>query len=144
MESLPPGFSDRTSGRGIVSFGWAPQTEILEHVAIGGSLFHLGWGSIIQTLQFGHCLVLLQFIIDQPLNMLDFWLKRVWGWKWKEMKEDGSFTRDGISKALRFAMVSREGEMLRARATEAAEIVGNQDYYIAKLVEFLKTNNYES
>ncbi|WCJ22738.1 UDP-Glycosyltransferase superfamily protein [Euphorbia peplus] len=146
LDSLPLGFTERTSERGIVSFGWAPQMEILEHVAIGGSLFHSGWGSIIEMLQFGHCLVLLPFMIDQPLNAR-FIVEKGLGVEVERNEEDGSFTRDGISKALRFAMVSREGEMLRARASEAAEIFGNKKLhqdYIAKLVEFLKTNHYES
>ncbi|WCJ22732.1 UDP-Glycosyltransferase superfamily protein [Euphorbia peplus] len=146
FDSLPSGFTERTSRRGIVSFGWAPQMEILGHVSIGGSLFHSGWGSIIEMLQFGHCLVLLPFIIDQPLNA-KFLVEKGLGVEVERNEEDGSFTRDGISKALRLAMVSREGEMLRARASEAAEIFGNRKLhqdYIAKLVEFLKTNHYES
>ena len=68
VDALPPAFNDRTRGRGAVCIGWAPQLEILGHPSIGGSLFHGGWGSIIETLQFGHCLVMLPFIVDQPLN----------------------------------------------------------------------------
>ena len=41
-DALPSGFSDRTSGRGIVCLGWGPQMEILAHPSIGGSLFHSG------------------------------------------------------------------------------------------------------
>ncbi|GLT46571.1 hypothetical protein SLA2020_203150 [Shorea laevis] len=67
-DALPLEFSKRISSRGVVQLGWAPQLEILGHPSIGGSLFHSGWGSIIETLQFGHCLVVLPFIIDQPLN----------------------------------------------------------------------------
>jgi hypothetical protein len=54
--------------------------------------------------------------------------------------EDGSFTRDGVAKALKLAMVSAEGKSLRAG--EAAAIFGNQklhqDYYTGKFVDFLK------
>ncbi|XP_065859335.1 putative UDP-rhamnose:rhamnosyltransferase 1 [Euphorbia lathyris] len=143
LDSLPPGFSERTCGKGIVSFGWAPQMEILGHLSIGGTLFHSGWGSIIEMLQFGHCLVLLPFIIDQPLNAR-FLVEKGLGVEVERNEEDGSFSRNGISKALNLAMVSDEGKMLRARASEVAEIFGNQklhqDYYIARVVEFLKTN----
>ncbi|XP_065859714.1 putative UDP-rhamnose:rhamnosyltransferase 1 [Euphorbia lathyris] len=142
LDSLPQGFSDRTCGKGIVRFGWAPQMEILGHLSIGGTLFHSGWGSIIEMLQFGHCLVLLPFIIDQPLNAR-FLVEKGLGVEVERNEEDGSFSRDGISKALRLAMVSDEGKMLRARASEVAEIFGDQklhqDYYIARLVQFLKT-----
>ncbi|KAF3626603.1 hypothetical protein FXO38_29165 [Capsicum annuum] len=56
-------------------------------------------------------------------------------------EEDGSFTRNEIEKALRYAMVSEEGEELRVRAKEAAAIFGDQklhDSYVASLVEYLK------
>ncbi|KAJ8635074.1 hypothetical protein MRB53_009341 [Persea americana] len=56
-DALPPGFESRTTGRGVVNMGWAPQMEILAHHAIGGSLFHSGWGSLIETVQYGHALV---------------------------------------------------------------------------------------
>ena len=67
-EALPSGFSDGTSGRGVVCMGWAPQMEILARPSIGGSLLHSGWGSVIETLQFGHCPIVLPFVIDQGLN----------------------------------------------------------------------------
>ncbi|KAJ6722989.1 GLYCOSYLTRANSFERASE [Salix koriyanagi] len=59
-----------------------------------------------------------------------------------ERGEDGSFTRDGVEKALKLAMVSVEGKSLREKASEAGVIFGNlklhQDYYIGKFVDFLK------
>ncbi|CAL9007325.1 unnamed protein product [Prunus brigantina] len=71
--------------------------EVLGYPSVGGSLFHSGWGSVIETLQFGH-VVVLTFIIDQPLNArllvekdLAVEVKR---------KEDGSFCRDDIAKPL--------------------------------------------
>ena len=139
-DALPFGFSDRTSGRGIVCIGWAPQMEILAHPSIGGSLFHSGWGSVIETLQFGHCLVVLPFIIDQGLNARLLVEK---GLAVEiERGEDGSFRREDISKSLRLAMVSQEGEKLRMRAREAAAIFGDQklhhDHYIGGFVEYLK------
>lgn len=66
--ALPPGFCGRTAERGVVHFGWAPQREILGHPSVGGCLFHAGWGSIIEAMQYGHVLVFLPFVIDQPLN----------------------------------------------------------------------------
>ena len=77
--------------------GWVPQKEILAHPSIGGSLFHSGWGSAIEMLQFGHCLVVLPFIYDQPVNARvlvekDLAIE-------VEREEDGSFSRDGIAKA---------------------------------------------
>ncbi|GLT42122.1 hypothetical protein SLA2020_161420 [Shorea laevis] len=138
-DALPPGFSDCTHDRGVVQFGWAPQSEILGHTSIGGSLFHSGWGSVIETLQFGHSLILLPFIIDQPLNarvLVDKGLAVE-----VERREDGSFSREGVAQALRLAMVSEEGESLRIKAREAERVFGDlelHDSYLGRFVEYLK------
>ncbi|KAL6323195.1 hypothetical protein AAG906_027475 [Vitis piasezkii] len=127
-DALPSGFSGRTSGR-----GWC--------VWDGRSLFHSGWGSVIETLQFGHCLIVLPIIIDQGLNarlLVEKGLAVE-----VERREDGSFSREDIAKSLRLAMVSEEGEKLRIHAREAAAIFGDpklhQDHYIGGFVEYLKT-----
>lgn len=137
LDALPPGFNTRTAGRGVVEVGWAPQREILAHPAIGGSFFHAGWGSIIEALQFGHVLVFLPLIIDQPLNARLLAEKEL-GIE-VERSEDGSFSRDGIAAAIREAMGS---DQLRARARVAGEeIFGNtdlQDSYVEKFAEYLK------
>uniref|UniRef100_K7MF05 UDP-glycosyltransferases domain-containing protein n=1 Tax=Glycine max TaxID=3847 RepID=K7MF05_SOYBN len=137
---LPFGFIERTSNRGVVCMGWIPQQEILAHPSIGGSLFHSGWGSVIETLQFGHILVVLPFIIDQPLNAR-FLVEKGLAIEVKR-NEDGSFTRNDIATSLRQAMVLEEGKKIRINTGEAAAIVGNlklhQDHYIAEFVQFLK------
>ncbi|KAI9181602.1 hypothetical protein LWI28_016596 [Acer negundo] len=141
VDALPSGFGQRTHGRGVVSIGWAPQLEILRHPSIGGSLFHSGWGSVIESLQFGHCLVVLPLIVDQPLNARILVEKGLA--VEVERREDGSFTRDDIAKALRLAMVSEDGEKLRVRAREAAVIFKDRklhENYFGKFVEYLKVN----
>ncbi|XVF33278.1 hypothetical protein REPUB_Repub17cG0155100 [Reevesia pubescens] len=140
-DALPSGFSERSHGKGVVWLGWVPQLEILGHPSIGGSLFHAGWGSIIETLQFGHCLVVLPVVYDQPLNARLLVEK---GLAVEiERSEDGSFSRDGIAKALTLAMVSEEGKSLRIQAREAAEVFGNrnlQNCYFNSFVEYLEKN----
>ncbi|KAL5792346.1 hypothetical protein ACOSP7_000940 [Xanthoceras sorbifolium] len=144
VDALPLGFGERTHGRGVVSIGWAPQLEILGHRSVGGSMFHSGWGSVIETLQFGHCLVVLPFIIDQPLNARILVEKGLA--VEVERREDGSFTKDDIATALRLAMVSEEGEKLRVRAREAAVIFKDKklhEDYVNTFVEYLKVNVIE-
>ncbi|KAK9910342.1 hypothetical protein M0R45_034308 [Rubus argutus] len=139
---LPLGFVDRTSEKGLVCFGWVPQMELLGHPSVGGSLSHSGWGSVIETLQFGHCLVVLPFIYDQPLTArllvekgLAVEVKR---------NEDGSFSRDEVAKTLRRAMVEEEGEQLRTSASKAAAVFGDhklhQGHYMCAFVDYLKKN----
>ncbi|KAG6582624.1 putative UDP-rhamnose:rhamnosyltransferase 1, partial [Cucurbita argyrosperma subsp. sororia] len=142
-DALPAGFQDRTAERGIVSMGWAPQMEILGHPAIGGCFFHGGWGSAIEALQFGHRLVLLPFIVDQPLNARLLVEKGV-AVEVERKEEDGSFSGEDIAKALKEAMASEEGEKIRRRATEMSAIFGDtklNQRYIEEFVEFLKNGD---
>ena len=53
-ELLPDGFLARISNGGKVCLDWAPQLEILAHPAIGDCLCHSGWGSINESIGFGH------------------------------------------------------------------------------------------
>ncbi|XVF33276.1 hypothetical protein REPUB_Repub17cG0154900 [Reevesia pubescens] len=143
---LPSGFCDRTHGRGVVNIGWAPQLEILGHPSIGGFMSHAGWGSITETLPFGHCLVALPLGIDQPLNARVL-VEKGLAVEIERSEEDGSFNSDGITKALRLAMVSEEGQSLRVRAREAAQIFGNKDLqvsYFDSFVQYLKKNGAEN
>ncbi|KAH0766333.1 hypothetical protein KY285_002204 [Solanum tuberosum] len=52
----------RTAEKGVVHIGWAPQKEILSHPSIGGSLVQGGWGSVTESLQYGHVVVVLAFV----------------------------------------------------------------------------------
>ncbi|GMP62076.1 hypothetical protein CsSME_00024314 [Camellia sinensis var. sinensis] len=139
LDTMSPDFGRRTSGRGKVCIGWAPQIEILAHPSIGGSLFHGGWGSAIETLQFGHCMVVLPLIFDQPLNarlLVEKGLAIE-----VERGEDGSFCGNNIALCLRKAMAWKEGDEMRNRVEKAAAIFKDQKLhhqYVDEFVEYLK------
>ncbi|KAL6964218.1 hypothetical protein U1Q18_035276 [Sarracenia purpurea var. burkii] len=135
---LPPGFLTRISDRGMVSLGWAPQLEILAHPAIGGCLFHSGWGSIIESLGFGHPAILLPMVRDQELNAKLLVEKGI-GHEVPRNK-DGSFDRDVVAESVRLVMVEEEGELLRAKTAKMQTVFSSQDLhdsYINKFIEYL-------
>ncbi|KAG6547229.1 hypothetical protein Mapa_011165 [Marchantia paleacea] len=53
QDVLPPGFEERTKGRGLISTGWVAQYEILSHSSIGAFLTHCGWNSVLEAVCVG-------------------------------------------------------------------------------------------
>jgi len=71
--SPPDGWMDRVGARAMVVKGWAPQTRILEHQAVGVFVTHCGWNSVMETVTAGvpaltWPMVFEQFIIERLLT----------------------------------------------------------------------------
>jgi len=114
------------------------QVEILAHPAIGGCLFHAGWGSIIESRGFGHPQILMPMVADQNLNAKLLVEKGI-GLE-VQMNKDGSFDRDAIAKSTRQVMVDTEGEALRLKAAQIQGVFANQDLhenYVNNLIQFM-------
>ncbi|KAG6519078.1 anthocyanidin 3-O-glucosyltransferase 2-like [Zingiber officinale] len=67
-EVLPKGFTERTKGRGMVLVSWAPQADILAHLAVRGFVTHCGWNSCLESLWFGVPMLGWPLYAEQHLN----------------------------------------------------------------------------
>ena len=67
---LPPGFLDRTKGKGLVVPSWAPQVQILAHPSTGGFLTHCGWNSTLESIVNGVPLIAWPLYAEQKMNAL--------------------------------------------------------------------------
>ncbi|GFS29036.1 hypothetical protein Acr_00g0005080 [Actinidia rufa] len=142
---IPMGFLPRGENldrREITYNSWGEMFDWLDEKdpkSVVGLVVPRWVGSVIETLQFGHTLVVLPFSGDHGFNA------RLVVEKGLAMEvdhgEDGSFKRDDIAKSLRQSMVLEEGEEMRARSRAAAVFAGDrklQDHYVEEFVEFLK------
>ncbi|XBH73636.1 hypothetical protein VPH35_100711 [Triticum aestivum] len=137
---LPDGFEERTRGRSMVETGWVPQVKALAHGAVAAFLTHCGWGSTVESFAFGHPLVMLPFVLDQPLVARTMTEKGV-GVEVARDEGDGSFDRDGVAAAVRRVMVDDEGKVLASNAKKLHEVLADQErqeWYIDDVVKHLR------
>jgi hypothetical protein len=124
---LPPGFEERTRGRGLVVTGWVPQISVLAHAAVGAFLTHCGWNSIIEGLLHGHPLIMLPIAADQGPNARLMEGRKV-GVQVRRNENDGSFDRDGVATAVRAVAVEEESRrVFVANAKRMQEIVADSE-----------------
>ncbi|OEL25708.1 UDP-glycosyltransferase 91C1 [Dichanthelium oligosanthes] len=142
---LPDGFEARARGRGAVCTGWVPQVKVLAHAAVGAFLTHCGWGSVTESLLFGHPLVMLPFITDQGL-IARIMAERGVGVE-VARRDDGAFGRDDVAEAVRRVMVEEEGKTLALNARRLRQSVvgddgGRQERYVDELVECFRRHSF--
>ncbi|XP_010691730.2 scopoletin glucosyltransferase [Beta vulgaris subsp. vulgaris] len=121
-EWLPPGFEQRTEGKGLVIRGWVPQVLILEHEAIGAFVTHCGWNSTLEGISAGVPMVTWpifaeQFYNEKLVNQILNTGVPVGAKKWSRTPSiEDIIKMEAIQKALTDIMVGTEAEERRTRA----------------------------
>ncbi|KAK1392010.1 Anthocyanidine rhamnosyl-transferase [Heracleum sosnowskyi] len=143
---LPQGFEERTRDRGMVYKTWVPQNNILKHGSVGGMLFHAGWSSVVEAMQFGKVLVLLPMLGDQGIIASQLEEKKL-GVLIPRNEQDGRFTKDSVVESLNLVMVDEAGKIYRDNVKEMQSVFADtekQDGYVDNLVAYLKANKRQS
>ncbi|XP_021760343.1 hydroquinone glucosyltransferase-like [Chenopodium quinoa] len=120
LDFLPKGFLERTKERGLVIPTWAPQVQILSHMATGGFLTHCGWNSILESVVHGVPLIAWPLYAEQEMNavMLNEGIKIALKPK---ANENGLIGRGEIAMVVKGLMEGEEGKKIRNRMNELKE-----------------------
>ncbi|XP_043725486.1 cyanidin 3-O-galactoside 2''-O-xylosyltransferase FGGT1-like [Telopea speciosissima] len=143
-EALPEGLEERVKERGLIHSGWVQQELILEHKGVGGYLCHAGFGSVVEAVANECQLVLLPQKGDQFLNARLMSRDLKVGVEVERREEDGWFTRESVSKAVRSVMVDKEGSVgkdVRANHCRLKELLLNKEMkssYVDQLLQKMR------
>lgn len=145
-------FEERTKGRSLLIWDWAPQLLILSHPAVGVFLTHCGWNSVLEGLSAGLPLVTWPLFSEQffseklVVRVLNVGVSvgAQFAIKWGDEEKYGVIVkREDIKNAIDLVMdEDEEGEKRRERARELAAMAtkargsgGSSDQNITLLIE---------
>ncbi|XP_057963670.1 abscisate beta-glucosyltransferase-like [Malania oleifera] len=126
---FPEGFEERmkSSNKGFIIKGWAPQLLILQHPAVGGGVCHGGWNSTLEMITNGLPVITWPLTSEQFLNekfvteVLRTGIS-VGNEEWVSWhKPRATVSREKVERAVRRLMGGEEGdevEEMRMRARE--------------------------
>ncbi|CAN0879844.1 UDP-glycosyltransferase 73C4 [Linum grandiflorum] len=126
------GLEERTRGRSLLIWGWAPQALILSHPAIGGFLTHCGWNSVLEGISAGVTMVTWPLLAEQFYNekfvvdvlRIGLSLGAEVGMKWGEEEKYGVQVKRGkIGKVVEKLLdEGKEGQERRDRAKKLSKM----------------------
>lgn len=150
----------KESQKGLVIREWAPQMLILEHPALGGTVTHCGWNSIVEAVTAGLPMITWPLFAEQFYNEklltevvrigVSVGVKK-WSFDWWHIEKE-VVKRDKVEKVVRFLM-SHEEEALEMRKrvkklSEAAKVAvesgGSSQSNLTALINELKSLKIQS
>ncbi|XP_059655630.1 UDP-glycosyltransferase 89A2-like [Cornus florida] len=139
--SLPDGFEERVSGRGMVIKGWAPQVAILSHRAVGGFVSHCGWNSVLEGIVAGVMILGWPMEADQYVNarlLVEDLRAAVRVCEGADKVPDSAELARIISKSMGGSIIEKEKtKQLRDKAVEAVKGSGSSKRDLVELVREL-------
>ncbi|KAF7120623.1 hypothetical protein RHSIM_Rhsim13G0181800 [Rhododendron simsii] len=138
--ALPVGFLEKTQGRGIVYGGWVQQQLILAHPSVGCIVTHCGYGSLLEAMITECELVLMPQYGDQFINSRLMGGDLEVGVEVEREEEDGSFTSEGVCKAIRLVMEvdSEVGKKVRANRAKLSEFLSRKSLDSSYIDSFIQ------
>ncbi|XP_031475466.2 anthocyanidin-3-O-glucoside rhamnosyltransferase-like [Nymphaea colorata] len=141
-QELEAEIGEKAGGRGMVCSGWVNQPLIMRHPAVGCSINHGGWSSIVEAAEGGCQLVMLPVKGDQYPNTKLMVMQLRAAVQINRRAWDGWFTRKAVRKAVRAVMVegSKKGKVVRANNSKLREILqqeGLQEDYTKGFITML-------
>ncbi|KAK1435557.1 hypothetical protein QVD17_01323 [Tagetes erecta] len=133
---FPKGFLERANANGTGKVvAWAPQDEVLNHVAIGVFVTHGGWNSVLESIGAGVPMICRPFLGDQHIN--SWMVERVW--EIGRIIEGGSFTKHTTCCVLEHVLSRRYEriETLKDLAHKAVALNGSSNQNFKALVELV-------